>query len=268
MDTLTQLSPARRLGRSSHLKNLPDLRLKRDFLWGLRVIWKFLKRHKVKSIISLALVISTVVVTTFPNDLAWHKAIRNDLDPAELSAAKSMNIDSDDVRKISQVIGHTGSLAQFNFAIIFGLWMIGLARKSRYMQRLAMMVFVSTVLAGLVCNVFRFSMGRPRPFTNVDPAQFQGPQFQAKYHGFPSGHTSTAFGTAVPVVSALPTFGIPVLLYAGTMGWARMYDKAHYPSDVLVGAYLGSLFGLAGGLPLARAGRRARRIKRRQTTTG
>ncbi|MEM1295718.1 MAG: phosphatase PAP2 family protein [Verrucomicrobiota bacterium] len=248
MNRFAQSSQVGILNRLKSPKWIPDLRLKRDLFWGFRVTWKFLKRHKVKSVTSLILVVSTVVFATFPNDLAWFKAIRGD--------------QSQELREVAMAIGHTGSLAQYNFAIIFGLWMVGLVRKSRYIQRLAVMVFVSTVLAGLVCNVFRFSLGRPRPFTNVDPAQFQGPQFQARYHGFPSGHTSTAFGTAVPVVSAMPTVGVPVLLYAGTMGWARMYDKAHYPSDVLVGAYLGTIFGLAGGLPLARSGRRAKRLRR------
>lgn len=248
MSTLAQSAQNRFFGQLKRFKNVPDLRLKRDLCWGFRVTWKFLKRHKIKSIISVILVISTVVFATFPNDLAWFKALRGD--------------QSQEVREVAMAIGDTGSYAQYNFAVIFGLWMVGFLRKSRYIQRLAVMVFVSTVLAGLVCNVFRFSLGRPRPFTNVDPAQFQGPQFQARYHGFPSGHTSTAFGTAVPVVSAMPTVGVPVLLYAGTMGWARMYDKAHYPSDVLVGAYLGTIFGLAGGLPLARAGRRAKRLRR------
>jgi undecaprenyl-diphosphatase len=33
---------------------------------------------------------------------------------------------------------------------------------------------------------------------------------------------------------------VPAFVFAGSVGWARMYQGVHYPSDVLVGIVIGS----------------------------
>lgn len=221
--------------------------IRRDSQVGWTSIRQFLNRHRWKLLATLALLIAAVALYTFPRDSAWLKVIRGSGDP--------------EIRHLAQQIGWWGKLAQYNLLVVAGLWVAGTIRKSRYLQRLAVVTFLSTVLAGVSCNIFRFTLGRPRPWTGVDPAEFQGIQPQARYHGFPSGHTSTAFGTAIPVLVALPQVGAPITLFAVTMGWARMYDRQHYPSDVLVGAAIGTIFGLAGGLPLRRSRSRGLRLK-------
>lgn len=59
---------------------------------------------------------------------------------------------------------------------------------------------------------------------------------------FPSGHTSIAFATATSLTLVYPQWyvAVPVYLWAGAVGYSRMYVGAHYPSDVLVGAVLGT----------------------------
>ena len=60
---------------------------------------------------------------------------------------------------------------------------------------------------------------------------------------FPSGHTSAAFAAATVIFCANKRAGILALAFATLMGFSRLYLFVHYPSDVLVGALLGSLFG-------------------------
>ena len=59
---------------------------------------------------------------------------------------------------------------------------------------------------------------------------------------FPSGHTSMAFATATSLSLVCPKWYViaPAFLWAGAVGYSRMYIGAHYPSDVLAGALIGT----------------------------
>lgn len=67
---------------------------------------------------------------------------------------------------------------------------------------------------------------------------------------FPSGHTSAAFAFALAVVRAGPSTWrktkIAVVVLAFLMGLSRLYVGAHYSTDVLAGALVGSLAGITG----------------------
>lgn len=60
-------------------------------------------------------------------------------------------------------------------------------------------------------------------------------------YSFPSGHTSMAFSTATMLSLQYPKWYViaPSFLYAGAMGYSRMYLGRHYPSDVFAGALVG-----------------------------
>jgi membrane-associated phospholipid phosphatase len=60
---------------------------------------------------------------------------------------------------------------------------------------------------------------------------------------FPSGHSASAAAFAVAVGDVLPTLRLPLRAAASVVGFSRVYTGVHYPSDVLVGAAVGGLFG-------------------------
>jgi len=62
---------------------------------------------------------------------------------------------------------------------------------------------------------------------------------------FPSGHTNTAFASAVLLVGLLGRRFWPALFVAASVGWSRLYLGVHFPSDVITGAVLGSGFAWA-----------------------
>jgi membrane-associated phospholipid phosphatase len=160
-----------------------------------------------------------------------------------------------DLKELSGDIGEWGDFAGYNLVLVVGLWMGGRAFRSRYFQRLAVASMLCAVFAGAVANVFRFTVGRPRPRAierdGVKDGMY-GPQVKWNYNSFPSGHTATAFGSAIPLAVAMPPVGIPALIAAGGVCWARMYGSQHHPSDVAVSIWLAVLFGVPLGLAVRR----------------
>jgi len=67
-------------------------------------------------------------------------------------------------------------------------------------------------------------------------------------NSFPSGHSCSAFAFAVALCMTLPwKWGrIAALAAAVVMALSRLYVGVHFPSDVLTGALIGTLCGLAG----------------------
>src|SRR5438874_13745535 len=102
---------------------------------------------------------------------------------------------------------------------------------------------IATSLAGVTVTVIKRNVPRARPSAHTD-TRWGGPRFSSKYHSFPSGHVgaSTAF-FGVLLISrrrvGLACLPIPILI-----GFSRMYIGAHYLSDVVCAAVLGTLCAL------------------------
>jgi undecaprenyl-diphosphatase len=64
-------------------------------------------------------------------------------------------------------------------------------------------------------------------------------------HSFPSGHAAGSFAFAAFLAVRAPKVRAPALVCAGLIAWSRCVLGVHYPSDVLVGAALGSIIGAA-----------------------
>lgn len=57
---------------------------------------------------------------------------------------------------------------------------------------------------------------------------------------FPSGHTTAVFAVAGVLFFCCPRkYGIPAILFAVLVGLSRIYLGIHFPTDVLMGAFIG-----------------------------
>lgn len=124
-------------------------------------------------------------------------------------------------------------------AVPVGLLVAGAVNNDKVMRQNALYVASSTAVTALVNVGIKHLIKRSRPFRKY-------PNFisvrTASGYSFPSGHTSSAFATASALSRAYPKWYVvgPSLLWAGSVGYSRMYLGVHYPTDVLAGAVLGS----------------------------
>jgi len=126
-----------------------------------------------------------------------------------------------------------------------GLVLLGLAwrRGSEEWTRIFLAMLLAMMLAGVAGTVIKRTVPRARPSVQTD-TRWGGPRFSSKYHSFPSGHVgaSTAFFGVLLIARrrvGLACLPIPILI-----GFSRMYIGAHYLSDVVCAALLGTLCAL------------------------
>jgi membrane-associated phospholipid phosphatase len=126
-----------------------------------------------------------------------------------------------------------------------GLVLLGLAwrRGSEEWTRIFLAMLLAMLLAGVADTVIKRTIPRARPSVQTD-TRWGGPRFSSKYHSFPSGHVgaSTAFFAVLLIARrrvGLACLAIPILI-----GFSRMYLGAHYLSDVVCAAVLGTLCAL------------------------
>ncbi len=102
---------------------------------------------------------------------------------------------------------------------------------------------------------------RPRP-PFADPAVH--PLVAVPHNGsMPSTHAASAFAASVAIGLVHPQARWPLLVLAALIAFSRVWLGVHYPSDVLVGAALGTTIAIAIWLLVTRAGGRAFRARGR-----
>ena len=91
-----------------------------------------------------------------------------------------------------------------------------------------------------VTSAVKMAVRRPRPYKSY-PSELDCLQ-PVRDPSFPSGHTSLCFATATTLSLLYPKAYviIPAYLWAAGVGYSRMYIGAHYPTDVVVGAVVGT----------------------------
>ena len=78
---------------------------------------------------------------------------------------------------------------------------------------------------------------RNRPFEKVPGINYLMPP--PDKFSFPSGHTSAAFVMATLFGTVIPVLLIPLAILAALIGFSRIYNGLHFPSDVLAGMTIG-----------------------------
>jgi membrane-associated phospholipid phosphatase len=97
----------------------------------------------------------------------------------------------------------------------------------------------TVIISAVIATSLKYSIQRPRPYitySNLDE------NTESTSPSFPSGHTSAAFSLATSLSVAYPKWYVivPAYTWASGAAYSRLTLGAHYPSDVLAGAIIGS----------------------------
>lgn len=106
----------------------------------------------------------------------------------------------------------------------------------------------AVLAAGILAYVLKsyFAIDRPYLQLALDPL------VPGHSYSFPSGHTAVAFALLLPLWRINRYLGISWFLFAMAVGFARVYELVHYPSDIAAGVILGGLVGALFSHPESR----------------
>ena len=103
------------------------------------------------------------------------------------------------------------------------------------------LIFCSIFAAGLAVQVLKVVIGRARPilFEALEFTGFYPPSFDWVFNSMPSGHTAISFAALVMIGMLAPRIKPLTWTLAVLVGVARVCVGAHWPSDVIFGAFIG-----------------------------
>ncbi len=134
--------------------------------------------------------------------------------------------------------------------LVYGLsatYLTGAILNNKKLKQAALTAFSSMLVSGLAVRGLKNIFGRSRPYTGKGPGDFNAFCFcGADNESFPSGHTTSAFAAASAVSTVYSdNLLVKILAYtAATLtGLSRVHDKAHWASDVVMGAAIGHFTG-------------------------
>ena len=131
------------------------------------------------------------------------------------------------------------SVSVFNVAAPASVFIAGVIKHNATLKKTAVYMTGALVLSTAITVATKQIVKRNRPFIDYP---FIIKRDAGKSYSFPSGHTSAAFTTATSLSLYFPKWYVivPAYLWASSVGYARMYQGVHYPSDVFVGAIVGA----------------------------
>lgn len=140
-----------------------------------------------------------------------------------------------------KLITHLGNATPY---LLAGLGAYLYYRKSKPLwANKGLYLFLSVLLSGVLTTLLKILIGRPRPkmFFEHHLWQPQWLEFKASFWSMPSGHTTTAFAAGVALGYIFPRYRLLFWIMAALVGLSRIALCKHYPSDVIVAAFIGSM---------------------------
>jgi len=120
-----------------------------------------------------------------------------------------------------------------------GYFVAGLIHDNKALKQKAAYTAAAILLNTASTTLLKNVVKRERPYntyTGIFPDKIESD------YAFPSGHTSSAFATATSLAITTKKWyvAVPAFAWSASVGYSRIYLGQHYPSDVIMGAIVGT----------------------------
>lgn len=159
---------------------------------------------------------------------------------------QAQNWDINTVRKVngwethnvSKALSHSGLILPVGVPTAMGIY--ALIQKDEPLLKEAVYIGTSVIEALGITMAMKFTFDRQRPYEKYP--NLIHPVSTEPDPSFPSGHTAAAFSLATSLSLTYPKWYViaPSALWACGVGYSRINQGVHYPSDVLTGAVIGT----------------------------
>lgn len=138
----------------------------------------------------------------------------------------------------------SASAGPISVGIPAGMFLVSIINHDKKLQKQSFEVVGSLAIATVTTQLMKRIVNRPRPYESYSDIY---PDVYELGKSFPSGHTTTAFSTATSLTLITKKWwvAVPAFAWATSVGYSRMYLGQHYPSDVLMGAAVGTVSAFA-----------------------
>lgn len=167
--------------------------------------------------------------------LAWGASAQN----WDINTLHKVNgLDSKFARNYSNVFSKSAPYISIGVPVAMAVY-AGIG-KDKELLKDAIYIGTSVAEAVVITYGLKYAIGRERPYDRYPD------RVDARSHesspSFPSGHTAAAFSLATSLSIQYPKWYViaPSALWACSVGFSRMNEGVHYPSDVAAGAVIGA----------------------------
>ena len=153
----------------------------------------------------------------------------------DINTVKKVN--SWEVHDLSRALSHSGLILPVGVPTAMGIY--ALVQKDEPMLKEAIYIGTSVIETLSLTMAMKYTFDRQRPYEKYP--DLIHPVSTEPDPSFPSGHTAAAFSLATSLSITYPKWYViaPSAVWACGVGFSRINQGVHYPSDVMAGAAIG-----------------------------